>query len=155
MLLGDEGNWHNNDDACFSILGTRVQMGFSNSFQLSSNLVSHAYANSVSFLQVNYHRDKSKTNLAQVCFMLPDPVCAALAMGLMEPNRKLGNESFELQGKSKDFWSEKVWSLFRSGLCLPEKGNTGEVMAALYILFVVMYCDMNAGTIHFKALQYH
>ena len=75
-----------------------------NSFELSSDLVSNAYANLVSFSDVE-DVDGSRFYVAKICFM-PDPVCAALAMGLMEPGWKIGSSSradYVVQGKSKAF----------------------------------------------------
>ena len=40
-----------------------------------------------------------------------------------------------IRGQAKTFWSEKAMELFKSGLCMPEKGNPGEIMVALYLLF--------------------
>ena len=48
MLLSRR-NWQDDSKALYSILGTRVQLGVSNSVQLSTELVSNAYANLVSF----------------------------------------------------------------------------------------------------------
>jgi hypothetical protein len=139
MLLNrDVAKWQDNDQALFSLLGTRVQMGVTTSFQLASNLVSHAYANLVFFEQ--YKASDELGAMVQTTFM-PDPVCAALAMGLMTDGWQLkapgdtdaSNTPYE--GRDRTFWSRKAVDLFSKGLCIPEKGNIGEVMSALYLLF--------------------
>jgi hypothetical protein len=72
----------------------------------------------------------------QITFM-PDPVCAALAMGLMIKDWKLKDLSGQkvYYGKTKTFWSQKAMDIFSKCLCIPEMGNLGKVMSALYMLF--------------------
>ena len=51
----------------------------------------------------------------------------------------------KLRGKEKSFWVQETRRLFDSGLCLPEKGDTGEIMAALYMLFCADELRFNGG----------
>ncbi len=39
------------------------------------------------------------------------------------------------KGENPAFWSKQAMELLKSRLCLPEKGNAGEIMVALYMLF--------------------
>jgi hypothetical protein len=133
-LASPTTEWKGSKTALCSILGSRVQMGITTSFAMASELVSHAYAHLVDF----HPNDDGKIDkaVARVCFM-PDPVCAALAMGMMTKGWKLtnGEDASALVGEHATFWSEEAMKLLRSGLCLPEKGDSGEIMAALYMLF--------------------
>lgn len=135
MLLSElPSNWQDNDRARYSILGTRIQMGVTTSFQFASDLVSHAYANLV-FINVQNVDDKVQT-VAQTTFM-PDPVCATLAMGLMVPKWQIqdARKTKTYVGMNQAFWSQKAMEFFSEGLCIPEKGDIGEIMTALYMLF--------------------
>ncbi|KAG7339350.1 hypothetical protein IV203_025579 [Nitzschia inconspicua] len=123
MLLLDgsamgEVHWENNLNTWFNILATRVQMGIT-SIAVTSDLVAKGYANlthvSPDFAHFTY---------------LPDPVCARLAMGMMSGGWKLG----DIQGKSPSIWVGKLGEIYSSGLCQPEKGDFGEVLAGLYFL---------------------
>ncbi|KAG7339906.1 hypothetical protein IV203_024956 [Nitzschia inconspicua] len=51
-------------------------------------------------------------------------------MGMMTDRWKLGN----IKGKSPSDWVGKLGQIYSSGLCQPEKGDFGEVLAALYFL---------------------
>ncbi|KAG7343580.1 hypothetical protein IV203_021525 [Nitzschia inconspicua] len=124
MLLfrgGEKGkvDWEMNLNTWFSILATRVQMGIT-SITLASDLVAKAYANLTHVAP----------NFAHFTY-LPDPVCARLAMGMMSDMWKLGN----IKGRSPSDWVGKLGQIYSSGLCQPEKGDFGEVLAALYFLF--------------------
>ena len=135
MLLSElPSNWQDNDRAHYSILGTRIQMGVSTSFQFASDLVSHAYANLV-FINVQNVDDKVQT-VAQTTFM-PDAVCATLAMGLMVPKWQIqdARKTKTYVGMNQAFWSQKAMEFFSEGLCIPKKGDIGEIMTALYMLF--------------------
>jgi hypothetical protein len=134
MLTSHTDNWRGSKAALCSILGSRVQMGITTSFAMASELVSKAYAHLVDF----HPDDEGKIDnaVARVSFM-PDPVCAALAMGMMNKKWKLtnGDDLSIIVGETAEFWSKEAMVLLRSGLCLPEKGDSGEIMAALYMLF--------------------
>jgi hypothetical protein len=133
MLMRND-DWEENMTALCSILGCRVQMGITTSFAMSSDLVSEGYAHLVDFHQPD--DGNIQEAVARVSFM-PDPVCAALGMGLMNKRWSLatsvGNDEFT--GMDRKSWSQKAMDLFKSRLCMPEKGNAGEVMVALYMLF--------------------
>ncbi|KAG7336700.1 hypothetical protein IV203_025523 [Nitzschia inconspicua] len=123
MLLfrgGEKGkvNWEMNLNAWFSILATRVQMGIK-TMTVASDLVAKGYANLTHVAP----------NFAHFTY-LPDPVCARLAMGMMSDGWKLGN----IKGRSPSDWVGKLGQIYSSGLCQPEKGDFGEVLAALYFL---------------------
>lgn len=136
MLLSETTDWKRNPAAFCSILGSRVQLGVTTSFVISSDLVSKAYAH-----LVHFHADESpdlSNAVARVSFM-PDPVCAALAMGLMNDEWTLtlpnGNNDSRITGENKEFWTRQALLLLASGLCLSVKGDSGEIMGALYMLF--------------------
>jgi len=111
--------WKGNDSALLSILGTRVQMG-QMAVEVSSNLIEKGYAN------LTFADDKTAT----ICFM-PDPVCARLAMCMMDEDFKMDGN---LEGAEKKWWVSQAKNLYSNGLCTPEKGDFGEVMVALYFL---------------------
>jgi hypothetical protein len=102
-----------------SVLATRVQMG-STRIDVVSKLVAKGYANLTGVT----------ANFATFVYM-PDPVCARLAMCMMDETWV----SEPRQGMSKQWWSEAVKMLYSTGLCIPEKGNVGEILTALYFLF--------------------
>jgi hypothetical protein len=133
-------DWTTDDQALYSILGTRIQMGMTTSFHFASDMVANAYAHLVYF-DANTTGGNKVGPISQIAF-LPDPVCAALAMGLMCPNWNFDgyNESTTSskpvwKGKDPKFWSQKVMHLFSKGLCFAAKGDAGEIMVALYMLF--------------------
>lgn len=123
-MLQDTTKWTYMKEAWLSVLGTRVQMG-QTSFEIASTLVGRAYANLVGVVGTSAH----------ICFM-PDPVCARLAMCLMDENWSMklpGGKT--LKGQSRDWWVGQMKSIYCKQLCKPEKGDLGEVMVALYFLF--------------------
>ena len=120
-------NYETDLSACYSVLGARVQMGVVNSFYTLTKLVSSGYACLVSFRQ---QENNASTPLAQVTFM-PDPLCATLAMRLMDEAWQDG----ELQGHGKQFWTLQAEKAFTTKLCLPDNGDAVENFAALYMLF--------------------
>ena len=126
MLHNDE--WEDQVTSWLSVLGTRVQMGQTTA-DVASKLLGYAYANLTGI------EEHDGNESARVCFM-PDPVCARLAMCLMDKEWKM-NQGAELHitGKSKKWWASKVKEIYSQGLCKPEKGDLGEVMVALYFLF--------------------
>ena len=123
MVL-DPSKWEEEEHSWISILGTRVQMG-QTPIEIASHLVGYGYMNLVG---VN---DK----VARTCFM-PDPVCARLAMCLMDENwnTTLKGHS-QIQGQPKSWWVGKLKLIYSGDLCSPEKGDFGEIMVALYFLF--------------------
>jgi len=126
MLLGNEKKeWANSLTSCYSILGTRVQMGHV-TFQTASQVTARGYAG-LTYFSSQYE------NIANVCFF-PDPVCARLAMGMMIEDCKLIKDLDEL-GRDPKFWMEMATEMFSYGICRPEKGDIGEVACALYLLF--------------------
>ena len=132
LLLSSGSDYAEDPAACLSVLGSRVQMGVLDSFEVSTKLVSSGYACLVGFTQMK--RGPAK---ARVSFM-PDPVCASLAMALMaerweRPTEKL--QQLEFKSQEKSFWVQQAKMAFSSGLCRPEKGDIGEIFSALYMLF--------------------
>ena len=123
-MLRDTSQWQSMEASWLSILGTRAQMG-QTSFEIASSLVAHSYANLVGV------SDKS----AHICFM-PDPVCARLAMCLMDEKWSMELTTCEkIKGQPKKWWVSKLKHLYSKQLCSPEKVDLGEVFAALYFLF--------------------
>jgi hypothetical protein len=119
-----EFDWTEERESWLSVLATRVQMG-STKLSVVSNLVAKGYANLAGVTD----------NFATFAYM-PDPVCARLAMCMMDANWKLG----KFQGKNKKWWPDAVKTLYSTGLCLPDKGDVGEVLTALYFLFCCDEC---------------
>ena len=116
--------WFEDDQACLSVLGTRVQMG-QTSLSIASQLVKNGYANLTYFC--------GPAQIAQIAY-LPDPVCARLAMCVMDPAWGIDKEGL-LHGQQKKQWSAKMGKIISTGLCRPHKGNLGEIASALYLLF--------------------
>jgi hypothetical protein len=96
------------------------------STDVASRLVSRGYASQPCRF--------SDSKVAQICYH-PDPVCARLAMAMMDENWKVNAKGSAVSGRSKQWWVERAVATFLSGLCRPDKGNAGEVFAALYLLF--------------------
>jgi Uncharacterized conserved protein (DUF2075) len=140
ILLMKKGHgktdWEKNELSALSVLATRVQMG-SSSVSITAELVAKGYANLTS---VSEHETATFS-------YLPDPVCARLAMCMMDEGWKFAckNSSFEMQGKKKTWWTNWVKKLYSHGLCRPEKGDFGEVMVALYFLFCGDECRRANG----------
>ena len=126
--------WYTTDNVCFSILGTRVQMG-QVSFNLASDVVALGYAN-----LVHMSTNESSKSFAEITFMR-DPVCARLAMCMMLENSNLSkallgeDDASRTWGKGPKWWSEKARGLFSDGLCRPDKGDLGEIAAALLMIY--------------------
>jgi hypothetical protein len=129
MLLVPEGDdWESALQAVANFLGTRVQLG-ETSFDMISNLVAKAYAN-----LSGCSEDCKTLNLAY----LPDPVCARLAMCMMDEDfehEPVEGWTKEIQGKAKTWWAGKIREIFSTGMVRPAKGDFGEVVVALYMLF--------------------
>ena len=128
-------DWYNELMAAINFLGTRVQMD-DTSFAVISNLVAMAYANLSGCSQ-----DCTPVKLAY----LPDPVCARLAMCMMDedfthepsPEWKINikGATKTVKGKEKTWWARKIKEIFSTGMVRPAKGDFGEVVVALYMLF--------------------
>jgi len=116
-------NWESNKESCLSILATRVQMG-QTSTEIASRLVSKGYANLVGF---------STRNVAEICYHT-DPVCAHLAMAIMDENWSMEVIGSNICGKDKIWWVQQAAESFSGGLCRPNKGDVGEIFVALYLL---------------------
>jgi hypothetical protein len=103
-LLLDTGkkefDWTKHRESWFSVLATRVQMG-STSLDVASNLVAKGYANLTGVT----------SNFATFVFM-PEPVCARLAMCMMDENWSLAS----LKGQDKQWWSAAVKTLYSTCL---------------------------------------
>lgn len=122
-------DYANDNHSCYSVLGTRVQMGAVTSFMMASNLVSGGYACLVDFY---VQEGKTAKPTALIAYM-PDPFCATLAMRLMDETTHF--PACHIKGQRKDFWVGKAKDAFMLRLCHPEKGDAGEIFCALYLLF--------------------
>ena len=122
MLLSKD-NWQENDAVGINILATRVQMG-QTSVSISSDLVARGYANLVGAegesLRITYPAD---------------PVCAHIAMCLMDDKHEFILKHGSIHGISKNGWVTKFKKLYTGKLFTPEKGDVAEIMVALYLLF--------------------
>ncbi|MEL7196588.1 MAG: hypothetical protein AAFO96_29460, partial [Bacteroidota bacterium] len=125
-LVLSRSEYYNDLQSCFSVLGARVQMGIVNSFEILSVLISSGYACLVDFQQ---QENSGSAPVARLTFM-PDPLCATLAMRYMDE----GWIGLGFKGKCGKFWVEQAVQAFNSRLCLAEKGDAGEIFAALYML---------------------
>ncbi len=114
--------------ACLSILGTRLQMG-QTTVDVASDLVAKGYA-----VLSHYDRSKDAKGGVDRIYFPTDPVCARLAMCLMDGDWTLPSPGGDIWGKNKLFWTRKMSEIFSTGLCLPFKGDLGELAAAFYLL---------------------
>jgi hypothetical protein len=130
MLIGSRYVSSSSWSAYLSILGTRLQMG-QTTVGVASDLVTKGYA-----VLSHYHRDKNdQGGLITRIYFPTDPVCARLAMCLMDEDWKLPSPGGgDICGKNKLFWTKKMSELFSTGLCLPLKGGLEELAAAFYLL---------------------
>jgi AAA domain len=136
MLIGYDDKKNNsfsfaeNETAVLNILGTRVQLGHV-ALPLASLLVSRGYAHLVDVR--NYSTDpQNKHDTASICYF-PDPVCAHNAMRLMD--KDWTSEDEKIRGQKPEFWTSAAIKFFSAGVCVPSRGDVGEVGAALYLLF--------------------
>jgi hypothetical protein len=115
--------------AFISLLSTRVQMGQTTA-EVASELVANGYANFCGYIP------GSKTILLGY---LPDPVCARLAMCMMDETFEqavtIRSKTSSIIGQRKGWWASRLQEIFSSGIVTPDKGNFGEVVVALYMLF--------------------
>jgi hypothetical protein len=127
----DTTSWQSQEPSWLSVLATRVQMG-PTSVKMTSELVTRAYATLIT----------ADGKDAAFCSHLQDPVCARLAMGMMDEGWKYEDydQSVAFTGKPKKWWTDKLLQLFSSGLVRPNQHNLGEVMVALYMLFCADEC---------------
>ena len=118
-----------NQNGWINVLSTRVQLGQLPA-EVASDLVANAYANLCAY------NSNSRSVLLDY---LPDPVAASLAMCMMDERFKVDvtllKETVTIKGKSKQWWIEKLKEIFATGMVSPDKGDFGEVVVALYMLF--------------------
>ena len=128
-MLRDPAWIEDNRNGWINLLSTRAQLGLI-SADVASDLVANTYANLCS-----YNDDTRFVHLGY----LPDPVPARLAMCMMDEdfriNATMGAEIVKLQGQNKKWWSKTLVDLFANEIVSPDKGNSGEVLVALYMLF--------------------
>ena len=141
IILGKTTSWTDDRRSCLSVLATRVQMG-ATSTSVVSDLVSRGYAH-LTFFQNKSDQDSDIPSLASFAF-LPDPVCARIAMCLMDEHHTFHKEAKiasprnnkrTIEGARKTSLVIKMKDIFPGGMCLPAKGDVGEVAVALYLLF--------------------
>jgi hypothetical protein len=133
MLLNSVSNpWETNLASFVSILATRIQMG-PTSVSLAAELVSRGYA-MLTYYAVTEPKAQSDRNIARIGFAT-DPVCSRLAMAMMDEDWSILSEGDGFKGMSKKLWIRKMGEIFSTGLCLPNRGDLGELAAAIYLLF--------------------
>jgi hypothetical protein len=130
MLLSETNQWSTSNAACLSILGTRLQMG-QTTLDVASNLVAKGYA----VLSHYVSPVDGVGNRSASIFFPTDPVCARLAMAMMDETFTLSDDIKTVRGKDKRFWTRKLSEIFATGLCCPSQGGFGELAAAAYLLF--------------------
>ena len=128
MVLGHpdkEHKWRESLLAWISLLPIRVQMG-QTTVALASDLVAESYA-----IFCGYHPESKAILLGH----FPDPVCARLAMCLMDDTLEIrATSSNIIKGASKKWWAGKLSEIISTGMVIPENGNL-EVVVAWYMLF--------------------
>jgi hypothetical protein len=135
VLLSRANGWKESEDSIASVLATRVQLGIA-SYDFVAKVTSKGYGNLVHFRGVvSSDNNRSSLGRASIAFP-PDPVCAALAMGLMQDSWSLSKPGYmdTIKGATPQFWVEKASAVFEQQLFLPYRGDAGEVFAALYML---------------------
>jgi hypothetical protein len=100
---------------------------------LASELVSRGYA-MLTHYAINESKAQTDRHIARISFPT-DPVCARLAMAMMDEDWSILVEGTRFNGMSKKLWISKMSDIFSSGLCLPNRGDLGELAAAIYLLF--------------------
>ena len=125
-----ETNWtEDNRNGWINLLSTRAQMG-QISAEVASDLVANSYANLCA-----YNDDSRFVHLGY----LSDPVPARLAMCMMDQDfrmdAEIDDEKVELIGQNKKWWSKTLTYLFFNEIVRPDKGNSGEILVALYMLW--------------------
>jgi hypothetical protein len=129
MLLSETNRWSTSNAACLSILGTRLQMG-QTTFDVASKLVANGYAVLSHYISPVLGVDSS------ACIFFPtDPVCARLAMAMMDGTFEMRYADKLVRGEDKRFWTRKLSEIFATGLCSPSQGDFGELATAAYLLF--------------------
>jgi AAA domain len=134
LLSASPEEWQKRQASIVSILATRVQLGYTATCVVSA-LVSKGYAHLTDFTR--FDDDKipgSQQGIADFCYFT-DPVCVHLAMCLMTSGFTSTTMLGGYKAKDPSFWTEKAMEIFSSGLCKPNKGDLGEIGAALYLLF--------------------
>jgi hypothetical protein len=138
MLLNQEVTWNNDVEICLSILGTRFQMG-QTSAKVAAELVAKGYAVLSHYVAPQTSQEEAGLEgVGRACIFFPtDPVCARLAMALMDEDGKVTYDAPHkwVQGEGKQFWTKKMSEIFSTGLCRPSQGDLGELAAAAYMLF--------------------
>jgi len=139
IVLGETTSWITKTKSSLSVLATRIQMG-ATSTSVVSELVSKGYAH-LTFFRSKDGDKMDISSLASFAF-LPDPVCARIAMCLMDEQFESVarlNESAKVHGAIKGAPKTKLVKMmgriFSTGLCFPAKGDLGEIAVALYLLF--------------------
>ena len=93
---------------------------------MASDLVAFGFANFSGYY--------SETRAMRLGYF-PDPVCAHLAMCLMDEDFVTEIKGKRVKGISKKSWTKNLIEIFSTGIVSPEKGDFGEVVVALYMLF--------------------
>ena len=130
-MLHRRTDWtRNNRIGLINLLSSRVQLG-QVSVEMASDLVANSYANLCAC-----DEDLRAVHLGY----FPDPVPARLAMGMMDEDFLIDVEVtkdkvVELQGKDKKWWSNELKAIFSNEMVRPDKGDSGEIFVALYMLF--------------------
>ena len=128
LIAPEERNWEQEQNAVLNILGTRVQLGETVA-EIVTTLATHGFA--------NVSGCSEDCNTLKLIY-LPDPVCARLAMCMMDEDfthRPIPGWKRTIQGKKKQWWTLKMKEMFCKGIVRSAKGDFGEVVVALYMLF--------------------
>jgi hypothetical protein len=136
-VLRSQTRWSDSIEACFSILGTRLQMGHAKA-DIASSLVADGYAvlSHCFARQAKYVALQDIVHESVSIFFPTDPVCARLAMALMDETWwAMSDEQKVVHGIGKSFWTKKMTEIFAKGQCRPSQGGFDELAAAAYLLF--------------------
>ena len=135
VLLSNPEGWKKSENSLASVLASRVELDIV-SYEFVAKAISEGYGYLVHLRGDNDAKNCS-FGTAKIAFP-PDPVCAALAMGLMQDSWSLSKPGFDktdtIVGATPQFWVQKASAVFEQQLCMPNRDDAGEVLAALYML---------------------
>lgn len=131
LVESNDIDYASNDLAWLSVLGTRVQMG-QTTFSVASKLVGYSYANLVAVSQGG--NDHSSTKI----FFPPDPVCARLAMCLMDEKWSMPEI---VKGKEKTWWVEKIKEVYSKKCVRLRRETLGKSWSQSTSCCVQIRCD--------------
>ena len=124
MLLSKRA-WELNDASCLSIIGSRFQIkGLP--FEYTLDLIARGYG---CLFEFRNPLEEGRPSASLVFY--PDPVVSWLAMALFREDWRFK----QFQGRSPSFWTNRLRETVSNQVCSMNKGDIGEVGAAMYLTF--------------------